>query len=94
MQAPQYFFVPKDFSVQSEYEKGFKIDELMNVYNSGIQTKCDNVAIHYTKEDALVVKKDFIDLSVDTLKEKYDLKDSSGWNVLNAKKDLVRMIYP
>ena len=94
LQAPQYFFVPKDFSVQSEYEKGFKIDELMNVYNSGIQTKCDNVAIHYTKEDALVVKKDFIDLSVDTLKEKYDLKDSSGWNVLNAKKDLVRMIYP
>ncbi|WP_295038533.1 type ISP restriction/modification enzyme [uncultured Fibrobacter sp.] len=90
MQAPQYFFVPKDFSVQSEYEKGFKIDELMNVYNSGIQTKCDNVAIHYTKEDALVVKKDFIDLSVDTLKEKYDLKDSSGWNVLNAKKDLVQ----
>lgn len=86
LQAPQYFFVPKDFSVQSEYEKGFKIDELMNVYNSGIQTKCDNVAIHYTKEDALVVKKDFIDLSVDTLKEKYDLKDSSGWNVLNAKK--------
>lgn len=90
LQAPQYFFVPKDFSVQSEYEKGFKIDELMNVYNSGIQTKCDNVAIHYTKEDALVVKKDFIDLSVDTLKEKYDLKDSSGWNVLNAKKDLVQ----
>ncbi len=29
LQAPQYFFVPKDFSVQSEYEKGFKIDECL-----------------------------------------------------------------
>ena len=38
-QAPSFFFVPKDFSQQNEYEKGFKIDELMKVCNSGIQTK-------------------------------------------------------
>ena len=34
LQAPQYFFVPKDFSVQSEYEKGFKIDECLQFWYS------------------------------------------------------------
>ncbi len=40
-QAPQYFFAPKDFSVQEEYEKGFKIDELMKVNAAGIKTHHD-----------------------------------------------------
>ncbi|WP_405324794.1 type ISP restriction/modification enzyme [Fibrobacter sp.] len=40
-QAPQYFFVPKDFSVQEEYEKGFKVDELMKVNTNGIKTHHD-----------------------------------------------------
>ncbi len=31
---PYYFFVPKDFSENVEYEKGFKVDELMKVNNS------------------------------------------------------------
>ena len=40
-QAPQYFFVPKDFSVQIEYDKGFKIDDLMKVNAAGIKTHHD-----------------------------------------------------
>lgn len=31
---PYYFFVPKDFGASEEYEKGFKVDELMKVNNS------------------------------------------------------------
>ncbi len=42
---PQLFFVPKDFSVEKEYEKGFKVDELMNLYNSGVQTENDSELI-------------------------------------------------
>ena len=38
---PQFFFVPKDFSVQIEYEKGFKIDDLMKVNAAGIKTHHD-----------------------------------------------------
>jgi predicted helicase len=87
-QAPQYFFVPKDFSVQEEYEKGFKVDELMGVSNSGIQTKCDSIAIHFGREEALCIKNDFKNLSIEQIKNKYNLKDSSGWNVLNALTDL------
>ena len=36
-----YFFVPKDFSLKEEYEKGFKIDDLFPVHSSGVKTHDD-----------------------------------------------------
>ncbi len=38
---PYYFLAPKDFSAQEEYEKGFRIDELMKVNSSGVKTHHD-----------------------------------------------------
>ena len=40
--APYYFFVPKDFSLEEEYNKGFRIDELMNVNGMGVTTGDDS----------------------------------------------------
>jgi predicted helicase len=42
-----YFFVPKDFSLQEEYEKGFKIDELFVANTSGITTANDNEFVDF-----------------------------------------------
>ena len=39
--APQYFFVPKDFASQEEYERGFRVDELIPIYSSGVKTSND-----------------------------------------------------
>lgn len=39
---PYYFFVPKDFNAQSDYDKGFKVDELFGVNTSGVKTHHDN----------------------------------------------------
>lgn len=44
---PYYFFVNKDFSVQDEYEKGFKIEELMKKYSSGVKTSNDNELVSF-----------------------------------------------
>ena len=49
-----YFFVPKDFGLKAEYEKGFKIDELFKMYSSGIETGNEalihfNFSNNYTK---------------------------------------------
>lgn len=49
-QEPYYFFVPKDFSTQKDYESGFKLDELLPVCNSGIQTKRDDFVYQFSKE--------------------------------------------
>lgn len=42
---PYFFFVPKDFTLQDEYNKGFKIDEIFIVKAAGIKTHHDNTVI-------------------------------------------------
>ena len=42
---PNNYFVPKDFSNAEDYEKGFKIDELMEVNNVGVATGKDDLLI-------------------------------------------------
>ena len=48
---PYYFFVPKDFGAIEEYEKGFKIDELFTVSNSGVKTDRDSLFIDMNKSE-------------------------------------------
>ena len=83
-QAPQYFFVPKDFSVQIEYEKGFKIDELMGEYISGVQTGRDNLYVDYSKENlSNRILKLFSSDKDGAFIETYKIKDSSGYNLIS-----------
>jgi predicted helicase len=46
--SPMYFFVPKDFSLQEEYDKGFKIDDLFSLNSMGVTTGNDKdlVSLH------------------------------------------------
>jgi predicted helicase len=84
------FFVPKDFGLEKKYNSGFKINETLINNNTGIQTKCDDLSIHFQKEDLLKVIENFKNLEVEELKRIYsNKKDSSGWNFKNAKADLV-----
>ena len=84
-QKPQFFFVPKDFSLQEEYNKGFKIDELMIVGACGIVSARDSLLINFTKEQLLSVKYDFTNLSENDFRKKYNIKDSRDWTYTNAK---------
>ena len=52
-QAPMYFFVPKDFDVLAEYEKGFGVSELFVVNSVGIVTARDAVLVNDSKEELL-----------------------------------------
>ena len=38
---PYYFFVPKDFNAQADYDKGFKIDDFFIINTSGVKTHHD-----------------------------------------------------
>ncbi|MEI7498318.1 MAG: type ISP restriction/modification enzyme [Candidatus Falkowbacteria bacterium] len=51
--APNYFFVPKDFSLQKEYDRGFALNELFPLNTVGIVTAKDAVLINESK-DALL----------------------------------------
>ena len=88
-QVPQYFFVPKDFSVQEEYENGFKINELMKIGSTGIETRRDTLTIKTTSSEIDVVKKDFCDMPIESLRAKYhNIKDSRDWQLHLAIDDL------
>lgn len=48
---PYFFFSPKDFSVQGEYERGFKIDELMPNNCIGVATGNDNTLVRISEDE-------------------------------------------
>ncbi len=72
-QAPQYFFVPKDFALQEEYEKGFPIDQLMPIYSSGVKTSNDEELVsdieYYSNNERVYFYRPFDIKHID-----YDLK--------------------
>ncbi|PIR13243.1 DNA methyltransferase [Candidatus Falkowbacteria bacterium CG11_big_fil_rev_8_21_14_0_20_39_10] len=85
---PYYFFIPRDNKSEAQYSLGFKIDELMIDYNSGIQTKNDSLSIKFDEKELCNVLDDFLLKPINELKAKYSLKDTSGWTVKKAKKSL------
>lgn len=90
-QEPNLFFVPKDFGVQDEYNKGFRIDELMKVNSTGIETRRDNIVIQLSKEELLQVKDDFLNLDDAALRIKYkNATDGRDWQLASAKEDIAK----
>jgi predicted helicase len=85
---PYYFFVPKDFSTSMEYEKGFKLDELFRVSNSGVKTDRDSLFIDMDK--SLLEKRVQKLLSGDYddgFKNKYRVVDSGSYKLIDKIKN-------
>ena len=86
---PYYFFVPKDFALEDEYNEGFSISELFSVNNSGIQTKRDKVVYRYEVRDIKMVVSDFAKCSEMEIRQRYALPaDGRDWTVAWAKDDV------
>lgn len=85
-----YFFVPKNFDGVKVYEKGFKIDELFEIYARGLTTERDTITIQFEPKDVNSIINDFKNLEVDDIRNKYDKKpDGRDWKYIYAKNDLV-----
>ncbi|MBF6641808.1 N-6 DNA methylase [Flavobacterium sp. J49] len=85
---PYYFFVPKDFGEQIEYEKGFKVDNLFNENVAGIETIRDAITIHFEENSLREVIKDFAELDESEIAKKYDTTDARDWKIGRAKEDI------
>lgn len=90
---PYNFFSPKDFSASVDYEKGFELNNLIPVYNSGIQTKNDSLTIQFKEKNIIDIVSDFERLSVPELNEKYNIKAGGAWSADKAKADILRGEY-
>nr|EDZ39832.1 MAG: DNA methyltransferase/helicase [Leptospirillum sp. Group II '5-way CG'] len=87
--APSYQFVPQDESLRKEYEKGWKITDIMPINSVGIVTARDELTIWNTPEAVWETVSDFVSRSPEDAREKYDLgPDARDWKVELAQKDL------
>ena len=84
---PNFFFVPKDFSAQAEYDAGFSARALFGNFNSGVKTHRDKLVVAFTDDEMEQAKKDLQDLSAEEIQDKYRLPVGSESKVAAAKKD-------
>ncbi len=83
-----HFFVPKDFALQEEWEKGVKVSELFEVFNSGVKTDRDSLFIDQNKNE--LSKRFHTLLSGDfdmQFRDKYRVKDSGSFKITERIKN-------
>lgn len=98
-QAPSFFFVPKDFAVQDEYENGFKIDKLFIKYNNGIESGKDDFFFGFNyNEYAACLKDNF--MNKNKCCEQFEFKDTNDFHLLTSflasdfeEKNIVKINY-
>ncbi|MCK4403957.1 MAG: N-6 DNA methylase [candidate division Zixibacteria bacterium] len=86
--APYYFFVPKDFALQEEYEKFWKVTEIFNLYRSGVSTLRDHFVVAFNEQE--LVSKIHVfrgNLEDEIIKKALDLKDTRDWNLHEAREN-------
>ncbi|MBN2266863.1 MAG: hypothetical protein JW725_00785, partial [Candidatus Babeliaceae bacterium] len=86
---PYYFFIPKDYNKENKYHQGFQVNHLIPKYSTGIETKCDDISVQFTKAEIVRVVENFSTLEIETLESIYKRKSSAGWNYKNAKNDIL-----
>jgi len=90
---PYFFFVPKNFGHQAEYEQAIPLKEVFEESNSGIQTQRDSLTIQIKREALRQAVTDLITLPEVALRSRYELlKDGRDWKVSSAKADVGQKI--
>ena len=74
LSSPNYFFVPKNFDEIKVYEKGFKLDELFELNNSGFETARDSFIIKNSSKEIKDLKIEIQNNSIEEINKKYGLK--------------------
>ncbi len=86
--APFYFFVPKDEEGKAEYDKGFKVEELLKTNSSGLVSMGDEFAYADTPEKLQDRLYDFLNNvhTPEELKSRYKLGKNYADFILDSKK--------
>lgn len=88
---PFYFFIPQNNTGEDVYKQGFKLDELCKTYSAGIVTARDNFTIAYTAQQIQQRISEFLQLSDEDARQKYDLgEDVRDWSIKMAREDLLK----
>jgi type I restriction-modification system DNA methylase subunit len=83
---PYYFFVPKDFALQEEYERFWKVTKIFKEWSSGVKTHRDHFVVGFTKEEIIGRLKVFTgDLPDEKVSEALNLENTGTWELKEAR---------
>jgi predicted helicase len=87
--APHYFFIPQDTKRLKEYERGWKITEMMPAHSLGIAAGRDHFTIAFNSEELRERLQTFLGCESEEARKRFDLGlDSRDWQVKLAQSDL------
>jgi predicted helicase len=84
-----FFFVPKDFDLEEEYDRGWSMKDIFVQHAVGLATRRDKLLIDFDKHElisrfqALASNQD-----EDVLRNRYEIRDTPYWNLENARKQI------
>jgi predicted helicase len=89
-QSPFYLFVPQNIGLREEYERDWKLTEIMPVNALGFQSHRDHFAISFDESSLRARLSDLRDseLPDDQVHEKYEIRDNRDWKLSAARKRL------
>ena len=87
---PNYFFVPQNYKVASDYDGGFNVNELFSSFTMGFASAQDKLTVDFDSETLWKTVSDFKNLDEMEIRVKYSLtSDSRDWTVPTAKQDII-----
>lgn len=90
---PNYFFVPKDIKLESEYKKFPSVTEMFQKWISGAETRQDAVMVQFKRKQIEQVIKNLIsDKTTDELREMYSFTENANWK-LNDVREYLKNTY-
>lgn len=90
--SPYFFFIPKDFTLQAEYEKFWKVTEIFKEWSSGVKTHRDHFIVGFTKEEIKQKMRTFTgNLSDDLVAQSLKLNDTRDWKLKAARESLKKI---
>jgi predicted helicase len=89
--SPDYFFFPQNLELKAEYEKGWKVTEMMPVNVLGFQTHRDQFAIAFEQKSLTERAQELRNSSINeqVVRDKFGLTDNRDWS-LNRARDTLR----
>ena len=90
--SPYYFLVPRTEAHREMYEKHWKVTNIFLASSIGVQTSRDEFVIDFDREALKRRIEMFRNLSMpdDLVKQTFKLKDTRGWKLVEARKELAR----
>ena len=79
--APDFWFVKKDFSFGTAYKNGLGLNEIFQLFGSGVKFRKDSLLVHLTKAAVIEMLHDMKKISDDDILKKYDFEETPDWTL-------------